>query len=165
MSLCRREPATVAMADIISILILLTLKSKTISTNGNITKVKQCSVACARRRTSPDNNVKLFGDWNSHRNKIKKVESMKIIMSYALSLFLGYVREATHAGELLFRMHRYSQIHLHPKIQWTFSKNSEYASIVLTLLKVKHNKYYLTGRRNFPRIEGNKMSALFVQEL
>lgn len=56
-----REPATVAVTDIISIPILLTLKSKTTPINGNITKVKQCSMACARQRTPP-NKIKLFGD-------------------------------------------------------------------------------------------------------
>lgn len=61
MSLCFREPATVAMADVISVAVLLTLKSKTTPINGNIKKVKQCSMACARQRTSP-NNVELFGD-------------------------------------------------------------------------------------------------------
>lgn len=87
-------------------------------------------------------------------------------MSHVLPLFLGYVREATRAGEVVLKMRRYSQLHLHPKMQGTFSNNYGYACIALMLLKMKHNKCYLTERgRNFPRIEGNKMSALFVQEL
>lgn len=91
---------------------------------------------------------------------------MKMIMSHVLPLFLGYGGEVTRAGELVFRLLRYSQLHLHPKMQQTFSNNCEYAIIILSLLKMKHNKYYLTeGGRNFPRKEGNKMSALFVQEL
>lgn len=47
------------MTGIISIPILLTLKSQITPRNGNITEVKQCSMACARQRTSP-NNVKLL---------------------------------------------------------------------------------------------------------
>lgn len=87
-------------------------------------------------------------------------------MSHVLPLFLGYVREAAHAGDLVFRMLTYSQLHQHPKTQQTCSNNCEYASIILTLLKMKHNKNYLTERgRNFPRMKSNKMSALFVQEI
>lgn len=58
---CHDMSATAAMMDIISNPILLTLKSKRIPINGNITKVKQCSVTCTRQRTSP-NNVTFCGD-------------------------------------------------------------------------------------------------------
>lgn len=81
------------------------------------------------------------------------------------STLLVWVRVSTHESEIVFKMFMCSQLHLFLKT-WIFSSNYESASIVVMLLKMKHDKYYLTeGGRNFSRIEGNELSALFGQEL
>lgn len=71
-------------------------------------------------------------------------------------LFIYYVREATCADELMFRMLKV-YIYTQRCSEKFLTSRYEYPSIVLTSLKMKYNKYYeIEGGRNFPGIEVTK---------